>query len=234
MPSPVSAPTRPSGCASDLLIRAGGTSIISETPEFFGAEHLFARRAASREVAKGIFDQIQRYREYAQRNGASLTENPSPGNKEGGLLNITIKSLGAMAKAGQAPVQGVIDYGEPYWQTRFQRALSDARPRLRPGKRPGHGRRWLPVGLLYHRARLGAGQCHRPGDQNRHQQPHVQPHERGHGHQRGHVLDGATSISAVGQQIFAEILAVASGKVTKAEENGHREFTIWSEEGISL
>ena len=117
------------GHATDLLVRAGGTAIISEVPEFLGAEHLFAQRAASREVARGIFGQIERYRDYAARNGSKLDENPSPGNKEGGLLNITIKSLGAMAKAGTAPVQGVIDYGEPYWNG-SKRTVPDVWPGL--------------------------------------------------------------------------------------------------------
>src|SRR5204862_607448 len=100
------------GVASDLLVRAGGTTIITEIPEFFGAEHLFAARAKDRAVAADVFKAMERYQNYVTRVGGSMAENPSPGNREGGLLNITIKSLGALAKSGTAPVEGVVEYGE--------------------------------------------------------------------------------------------------------------------------
>ncbi len=241
------------GCASDLLIRAGGTSIISETPEFFGAEHLFACRAVSREVARDIFAQIQRYREYAERNGATLSENPTPGNKAGGLLNITIKSLGAMAKAGLAPVRGVLDYGEPYWQ-KGQSGLPSREPGL-PSRGPGLLSRglYLMYGPGYDPesvpAMVAAGcqvVCFTTGRGSvlgNAIAPVIKIASNSAMYNRmstdmdvnaGVVLDSAASVSAVGQQIFTAILAAASGKWTKAEENGHREFTIWSEEGISL
>jgi altronate hydrolase len=222
------------GHASDLLIRAGGTSIITEIPEFFGAEHLFAQRAVSREVAQAVFSQMQRYREYTARNGAQMDENPSPGNKDGGLLNITIKSLGAIAKAGTAPVQGVLEYGEPYWK-RGPNGLY-----LMYG--PGYDTESVPA--------LVAGGCQ------------VVCFTTGRGsvlgnavasvvkiatnttmYERmsddmdvnaGEVLDGAASLPEMGRRIFEKVLAVASGEWTRPEVNGHREFTIWSEEGISL
>jgi altronate hydrolase len=100
------------GVASDLLVRAGGTTIITEIPEFFGAEHLFAARARNRDVAAQVLAAMDRFRRYVDRVGRSMAENPSPGNREGGLLNITIKSLGALAKSGTAPVEGVLDYCE--------------------------------------------------------------------------------------------------------------------------
>lgn len=222
------------GHASDMLIRAGGTSIISEIPEFFGAEHLFAQRAINRKVAHEILAQIERYREYAARNGSSLTENPSPGNKEGGLLNITIKSLGAMAKAGTAPVQGVLDYGEPYWQAGPNGLYLMYTPGYDPESVPAKvasgcqlicfttgrgsvlGNAIAPVikissnNTMYNRMRTDM-------DVN-----------------AGDVLEGEATLPGAGKRIFDAILSTASGKWTKAEENGHREFAIWSEEGISL
>lgn len=227
------------GCASDLLIRAGGTSIISETPEFFGAEHLFARRAVSRQVARDIFAQIQRYREYAGRNGASLSENPTPGNKAGGLLNITIKSLGAMAKAGQATVQGVIDYGEPYGQ-KGQAGSPSRGLYLMHG--PGYDPESVPA-MVASGCQVVCFTTGRGSVLGNAIAPVIKIASNSAMYSRmstdmdvnaGVVLDGAASVSAVGQQIFTEILAAASGKWTKAEENGHREFAIWSEEGISL
>lgn len=222
------------GVASDLLIRAGGTSIISEVPEFFGAEHLFAQRAASREVARGIFDQIRRYRDYAARNGASLSENPSPGNREGGLLNITIKSLGAMAKAGQAPVQGVIDFGEPYWEKGPHGLYLMYGPGYDPEDVPAQVASGSQVVCFTTGRGSVLGNAIAPVIKIASNSPMYRRMSTDMDINAGAVLDGEMETRAVGQQIFAEILAVASGKWTKAEENGHREFTIWSEEGISL
>ncbi len=154
------------GQASDLLVRAGGTSVISEVPEFFGAEHLFAQRAVNREVARQVYEAIERYRNYAGRAGRSLSENPSPGNKEGGLLNITIKSLGAMAKAGTAALQGVLDYAEPYWKVGPNGLYLMYTPGYDPEIGPGESGGRLPDRVLYNRARQRAGECHRSGDQN--------------------------------------------------------------------
>jgi altronate hydrolase len=222
------------GAASDLLIRASGTSIISETTEFFGAEHLFAQRAASREVARAIFAQIKRYEEYASRNGASLAENPSPGNKEGGLLNITIKSLGAMAKAGQAPVQGVIDYGEPYWLKGPNGLYLMYGPGYDPESVPAMVASGSQIVCFTTGRGSVLGNAIAPVIKIASNTPMYQRMHTDMDYNAGAVVDGGLDISAAGQQIFEQILAAASGKWTKAEENGHREFTIWSEEGISL
>src|SRR6185437_8033796 len=88
------------GAASDLLVRHGGTVILSETPETYGAEHLLTRRAVSREVGEKLVGLMQWWEEYTKRENAEMNANPSPGNKLGGLTTILEKSLGAMAKAG--------------------------------------------------------------------------------------------------------------------------------------
>ena len=111
------------GYASDLLIRAGGTSIISETPEFFGAEHLFAQRAVSREVARGIFDQIQRYRNTPRATAPACPRTPARATKRAGCSTSPSNRWARWPRPGTAPVQGVIDYGEPYWQTRAPNGL---------------------------------------------------------------------------------------------------------------
>ena len=219
------------GVASDLLIRAGGTTIITEIPEFFGAEHLFAARARNRKVAADIFRAMERFRRYVERAGGSMTENPSPGNKEGGLINITIKSLGALAKAGTAPVEGVIDYGQlvrdpglhllycPSYDQESTPALVASGCQIvcfTTGRGTGIGNAIAPVikigsnGALYKRM---------PGDIDVN---------------AGVILDDNATIEQVGRHLFDQILAVASGQTVKAEENAHREFMIWSEEGISL
>src|SRR5205085_3360122 len=100
------------GRAADLLVRSGGTVLITEVPEFCGAEHLLANRAKDVETGRAVYRMVDWYKVYASKFGAVLNNNPSPGNIAGGLLNITIKSLGAIAKAGSTRVEGVVDYAE--------------------------------------------------------------------------------------------------------------------------
>jgi altronate hydrolase len=222
------------GIATDLLLRAGGSAVISEVPEFFGAEHLFAQRAVSREVARGIFGQIERYREYAARSGTKLDENPSPGNKEGGLLNITIKSLGALAKAGGSPVQGVIDYGEPYWRQGANGLYLMYGPGYDPESVPAMVASGCQIVCFTTGRGSVLGNAVAPVIKIASNSPMYRRMSGDMDVNAGLVVDGAASLPEVGRAIFDEILAAASGKWTKAEENGHREFTIWSEEGVSL
>lgn len=100
------------GAATDLLVAAGGTAFLSETPEIYGAEHLLIARAKNPAVARALQARIAWWEEYAARNSANLDNNPSPGNKAGGLTTIFEKSLGAIAKAGSAPLADVLLYGE--------------------------------------------------------------------------------------------------------------------------
>ena len=95
-----------------MLVGAGGKAILSETPEIFGAEDLLLRRAASPEVADALIARLDWWEEYAARDGATLDNNPSPGNKAGGITTILEKSLGAVAKAGSSSLNAVIDYAE--------------------------------------------------------------------------------------------------------------------------
>ncbi len=100
------------GVAADLLVGAGGKVILSETPEIFGAEDLLLRRAATPAVANALIERLAWWQDYAAREGADLDNNPSPGNKAGGITTILEKSLGAVAKAGSSPLNAVIDYAE--------------------------------------------------------------------------------------------------------------------------
>ena len=101
------------GAASDLLVRHGGTVILSETPETYGAEHLLTRRAVSPEVGEKLVALMRWWEDYTRREGAEMNANPSPGNKAGGLTTILEKSLGAMAKAGSTNLVDVVGYAEP-------------------------------------------------------------------------------------------------------------------------
>jgi altronate hydrolase len=228
------------GHASDLLVRAGGTTIITEIPEFFGAEHLFAARARNRDVAAQIFAAMTRFRKYVDRVGGSMSENPSPGNKEGGLLNITIKSLGALAKSGTAAVEGVLDYAESVWPSPASSSSKKAGLHLlycpsydqestpalvasgcqivcfTTGRGTGIGNAIAPV------LKIGSNTA---------------LHQRMSGdidYNAGPILDEARPLPQAGQDLVNLILATASGQTAKAEQSGHREFMIWSEEGVSL
>ncbi|GAB4435894.1 MAG: altronate dehydratase family protein [Anaerolineae bacterium] len=101
------------GRVADELVRQGGTAIISETPEVYGAEHLLTRRAISREVGQKLVDKIKWWEDYTRKMGLEIDNNPSPGNKAGGLTTIYEKSLGAIAKGGSSPLTGVYEYAEP-------------------------------------------------------------------------------------------------------------------------
>ncbi|MGJ8627982.1 MAG: UxaA family hydrolase [Sulfitobacter sp.] len=100
------------GVASDLLVRHGGTTILSETSEIYGAEHLLTRRAATVEVGEKLIERVRWWEDYTARNHGEMDNNPSPGNKRGGLTTILEKSLGAVAKSGSAPLIDVYKFGE--------------------------------------------------------------------------------------------------------------------------
>ncbi len=219
------------GHASDRLVEAGGTSIITEVPEFFGAEHLFAKRAANADVAANVTAAMDRFSDYTARVGHSMSENPSPGNKAGGLINITIKSLGALAKSGTAPVTGVLDYGEPVtdkglhllycpsYDQESTPALVASGAQLvvfTTGRGTGIGNAIAPVIKVASNTPLN-GRMSADMDLN-----------------AGTVIDGEETIKEVGDRLFGLIKEVASGKQVAAEVGKHREFVIWSEEGVSL
>jgi altronate hydrolase len=101
------------GLVADQVVRQGGTVVLAETPEIYGAEHLVTRRATSREVGQKLLAQVRWWEKHVQRIGVEIDNNPSPGNKAGGLTTIYEKSLGAVAKAGSTPLNEVYDYAEP-------------------------------------------------------------------------------------------------------------------------
>ncbi len=100
------------GLAADEVVRQGGTVVLAETPEIYGAEHLLTRRAVSAEVAEKLLGQVRWWEEHTQRLGTRLDTNRSPGNAAGGLTTIYEKALGAVAKGGSSPLEGVLEYAE--------------------------------------------------------------------------------------------------------------------------
>ena len=100
------------GYCSDLLAEIGASAVLAETTEIFGAEHLLVKRARNRETAEKLLGFVDKYKRYLRQFGGSFDDNPSPGNKAGGLTNILEKSLGAVAKAGTSPLMQAVDYAE--------------------------------------------------------------------------------------------------------------------------
>jgi arabinonate dehydratase len=219
------------GRAADLLVRSGGTVLITEVPEFCGAEHLLAGRAKDVETGRAVYRLVDWYKEYASKFGAVLNNNPSPGNVAGGLLNITIKSLGAIAKAGTTRVEGVIEYAE----TPKSRGLN-----LMQG--PGYDQESTP-GLVGAGATVVVfttgrgttiGNAIAPVIKLASNTPVFERMVNDLDLSAGGVIDGTETIDEVGQRVFDRIVEVASGFPAKAEEHKHREFQFWAEQTVSL
>jgi len=220
------------GQAADLLVRSGGTVLITEVPEFCGAEHVLASRAKDAKTAREIYRLVDWYKEYASKFGAVLNQNPSPGNVTGGLLNITIKSLGAIAKAGTTRIEGVVEYAE----TPTQRGLN-----LMQG--PGYDQESTP-GLVGAGATLIVFTTGRGTTIGNAIAPVVKLASNARSFERmsrdldlsaGGVVDGTETIEEVGARVFEHMRRVASGEVlARAEEHKHREFQFWAEQTVSL
>lgn len=214
------------GIAGDILVRHGGTVILSETPEIFGAEHLLTRRAETSEIAQKLLDRIEWWKEYTARNDFELNNNPSPGNKAGGLTTIIEKSLGAQAKSGSTNLRDVFLYAEDITTKGF--VFMDS-----PGYDPVSATGQVASGaqiLCFTTGRGSAFGC-KPAPSIK-----LATNSKIYNHMQddmdincGKVSDGEISLEESGQEIFEEILAVASGKKTKSELLGYgdNEFVPW-------
>ena len=213
------------GAAVDILVKHGGTGILSETPEIYGAEHLLTRRAASREVGEKLVEIIKWWEDYTQRNNMEMNNNPSPGNKLGGLTTILEKSLGAAAKGGTTTLRHVYRYAEPVTGKGF--VFMDT-----PGYDPVAATGQVAGGanlLCFTTGRGSAYGC-KPV-------PSIKLATNSDIYHRmiddmdincGDILDGV-SIEEKGKQIFEMMLKVASGEHTKSEDLGYgdNEYVPW-------
>ena len=213
------------GAAVDLLVRHGGTAVLSETPEIYGAEHLLTRRARNPEVGQKLVDIIHWWQDYCAKNDGSMDNNPSPGNKAGGLTTILEKSLGAAAKGGTTTLTEVYRYAEPVTAKGF--VYMDT-----PGYDPVAATGQVAGGcnvLCFTTGRGSAYGC-KPT-------PSIKLATNHDIYRRmlddmdincGDILDGV-SIEDKGQEIFQTILRVASGEKTKSELLGYgdNEFVPW-------
>jgi altronate hydrolase len=214
------------GVASDLLVRHGGSVILSETPETYGAEHLLTRRAVSREAGEKLVALMRWWEDYTKREGAEMNANPSPGNKAGGLTTILEKSLGAMAKAGSTNLVDVVNYAEAVTAKGF--VFMDT-----PGYDPVSATGQVAGGANLVCFTTGRGSVFgckpAPSIKLATNTPMYQRMEDDMDVNCGTILDGDESVQACGQRIFELMLRVASGERTKSEQFdfGAAEFAPW-------
>lgn len=220
------------GYCSDLLVKSGGTVLLTEVPEFCGAEHVLAHRAKDADTGRKIYAMVDWYKDYASKFGAVLNQNPSTGNKAGGLLNITIKSLGAISKAGTTRIEDCIEYAET--------------PRLRGinlMQGPGYDQESTP-GLVASGATVVVFTTGNGTTIGNAITPVVKLASNNRVFERmsqdldvsaGNIIEGTESIEQVGTRLFEHITKVASGDIqAKAEILKHREFQFWAEQTVSL
>ena len=214
------------GAASDILVRHGGTVVLSETPETYGAEHLLTRRAVSREVGEKLVALMRWWEDYTAREGAEMDSNPSPGNKAGGLTTILEKSLGAMAKAGSSNLVDVVAYAETITKKGF--VFMDT-----PGFDPVAATGQVAGGANLMCFTTGRGSVFgckpSPSIKLATNTPMFKRMEEDMDVNCGSILDGDESVQECGERIFQLILQVASGRRTKSEafDFGTAEFAPW-------
>jgi altronate hydrolase len=214
------------GAAVDRLVAHGGTAILSETPEIYGAEHLLTRRAINPEVGKKLVQRIRWWEQYTRINGGKMDNNPSPGNKNGGLTTIFEKSLGAVAKGGTTNLRAVYEYAQPVTEHGF--VFMDT-----PGYDPVSATGQVAGGANLICFTTGRGSAYGCAPA-----PSLKLSTNNDLFQRqsddidincGEVIDGQINIDQLGQVIFDRILATASGQATKSELHGYgqNEFVPW-------
>jgi altronate hydrolase len=214
------------GAAVDLLVAHGGTAILSETPEIYGAEHLLTRRAVKREVGEKLIERIHWWEHYTKVNEGEMNNNPSPGNKAGGLTTILEKSLGAVAKGGTTNLQAVYEYAEAVKAHGF--VYMDT-----PGYDPVSATGQVAGGANLICFTTGRGSAYgcapSPSLKLATNTALWQRQEEDMDINCGEIIDGQSTIQEMGQRIFELVLATASGAPTKSEKHGYgqNEFVPW-------
>jgi altronate hydrolase len=214
------------GAAVDLLVRHGGTAILSETPEIYGAEHLLTARAARPEVAERLMQRLRWWEDYTGKNGGDMNNNPSPGNKAGGITTILEKSLGAVAKGGNSGLMDVVEYAQPV--TAHGLVFMDT-----PGYDPVSATGQVGGGANLICFTTGRGSTYgcKPA-------PSIKLATNSAMYARmrmdmdfnaGEIIDGHASVAEAGERLFELMLATASGRRTLSEQHdlGNNEFVPW-------
>ena len=214
------------GYAADLLVKQGGTAVLAETPEIYGAEHLLTRRAVNTDVANHLMERIEWWQAYVERNNGSLDNNPSPGNKLGGLTTILEKSLGAVAKGGTSPLTGVFKYAQAVDCKGF--VFMDS-----PGYDPASVTGQVAGGCNLVSFTTGRGSTFgckpAPSLKIATNTEMYSQLEDDMDINAGTIVSEGDSVATVGQQIYDKLLRVASGEKTLSEQHGlgDNEFVPW-------
>ena len=214
------------GAAADRLVASGGTVILSETPELIGAEQVLARRAVNDEVRRRIYEITAATEQLAMKAGVDIRNSePSPGNKAGGLTTLEEKSLGAILKGGTSPIRQVVGYAER--PTEAGLVIMDS---------PAHDA-VCNTGMIAGGAQIVVFTTGRGTPLGAPTVPVVKISSNSGLYRRmadnidmdaGTILEGAATVDELGEKLFQEIVAVASGRLTQAELLGHNEFAIHS------
>ena len=214
------------GAAVDLLVRHGGTGILSETPEIYGAEHLLTRRAVSREIGEKLVSRIRWWEDYTARERGEMNNNPSPGNKAGGLTTILEKSLGAVAKGGTTNLVEVYEYAEPVTAKGF--VYMDT-----PGYDPVSATGQVAGGanmIVFTTGRGSAYGCApAPSLKLSTNTALWVRQEEDIDLNCGEIADGGATVTQTGERLFRLMLDTASGAKSKSEIHGYgqSEFVPW-------
>jgi altronate hydrolase len=214
------------GAAVDLLVAHGGTAILSETPEIYGAEHLLTRRAVDKAIGEKLVSRIKWWENYTAINGGEMNNNPSPGNKAGGLTTILEKSLGAVAKGGTSNLQAVYEYAEKVDRHGF--VYMDT-----PGYDPVSATGQVAGGANMICFTTGRGSAYgcapSPSLKLATNSNLWRKQEDDMDINCGEIIDGSCSVAEMGQRIFELVLATASGTASKSERHGYgqNEFVPW-------
>lgn len=213
------------GSFSDAIVRDGGTSILAETTEAVGTEHILARRAVNKEVGQRFLDIVKRYEERARAAGEDIrVANPSPGNKTGGLTTLEEKSLGCIKKGGNSTLMEVIDYAHrpsekgfvfmdtPGYDVESVAGLAAGGSQIvlfSTGKGSPTGSPIVPVIKIGTNTKLFENMPE-----------HIDVNA-------GKIIDANYTIDEIGEEIYAKVLEVADGAATASEKHKNQEFSIW-------
>jgi altronate hydrolase len=214
------------GAAADILVRHGGAAVLAETPEIYGAEHLLTRRAVSEQVGRKLLSLIEWWEEHARKNDGEINNNPTPGNKAGGLTTILEKSLGAVAKGGTSNLEAVYGYAEPIAAKGF--AFMDT-PGYDPISVTGLVAGGTNIVCFTTGRGSGFGCAPAPSLKLSTNTGLWQRQEEDIDLNCGEIIDHGVSVQEMGRRIFEQLLQTASGKKTKSELQGygHNEFVPW-------
>ena len=218
------------GRMSDRITALGGTAILTEVPEMFGAEQVLMERAASKEVFEGIVSMVNDFKDYFSRHDQPIYENPSPGNKAGGLTTLEEKSLGAIQKGGRAVVTDVLRYGAPVTKPGLALLQAPGNDAVSSTAMMASGAtvllfttgRGTPLGFPVPTVKISSN------SEIAERKPHWIDFNA------GSILDGDADLDTLGDKLFEYVLDVASGRtLTNNEKHGYREIAIWKE-GVTL